>query len=66
MRNKVLSSDESKIELFVLNAKCHVWRKPGTIPTVKHHAVDMFFSSRDWETSQDRGKYEWSKVQRDP
>ena len=19
-----------------LNAKCHIWRKPGTIPTVKH------------------------------
>jgi hypothetical protein len=22
--------------LFGLNAKCHVWKKPGTIPTVKH------------------------------
>jgi hypothetical protein len=29
-------SDETKIELFGLNAKDHVWRKPGTIPTVKH------------------------------
>ena len=28
--------DETKIELFGLNAKHHVWRKPGTIPTVKH------------------------------
>uniref|UniRef100_A0AAZ3P9B6 Transposase n=1 Tax=Oncorhynchus tshawytscha TaxID=74940 RepID=A0AAZ3P9B6_ONCTS len=36
MRNKILSSDEAKIELFGLNAKRHVWRKPGTIPTVKH------------------------------
>ena len=36
MRNKILWSDETKIELFVLNAKCHVWRKPGTIPTMKH------------------------------
>ena len=36
MRNKILWSDETKIELFVLNAKRHVWRKPGTIPTVKH------------------------------
>ena len=36
MRNKILWSDETKIELFGLNAKCHVWRKPGTIPTVKH------------------------------
>ena len=36
MRNKILCSDETKIELFCLNGKCHVWRKPGTIPTVKH------------------------------
>ena len=36
MRNKILWSDETKIELFGLNAKHHVWRKPGTISTVKH------------------------------
>jgi hypothetical protein len=36
MRNIILWSDETKIELFGLNAKCHVWRKPGTIPKVKH------------------------------
>uniref|UniRef100_A0AAZ3PHI0 Transposase n=1 Tax=Oncorhynchus tshawytscha TaxID=74940 RepID=A0AAZ3PHI0_ONCTS len=36
MRNKILWSDETKIELFGLNAKCHVWRKPGTILKVKH------------------------------
>ncbi|KAG2468235.1 TCB1 transposase, partial [Polypterus senegalus] len=43
MRNKILWSDETKIELFDVNARCHVWRKPGTayhlantIPTVKH------------------------------
>ena len=36
MRNKLLWADETKIELFGLNAKRHVWRKPGTIPTVKH------------------------------
>jgi hypothetical protein len=35
MRNKILWSDEIKIELFGLNAKRHVWRKPGSIPTVK-------------------------------
>jgi hypothetical protein len=34
MRSKILWSDESKIELFGLNAKRHVWRKPGTIPSV--------------------------------
>ena len=36
MRNKILWSDETKIELFGLNTKRHVWRKPATIPTVKH------------------------------
>uniref|UniRef100_A0AAZ3PGT6 Tc1-like transposase DDE domain-containing protein n=1 Tax=Oncorhynchus tshawytscha TaxID=74940 RepID=A0AAZ3PGT6_ONCTS len=36
MRNKILWSDETKIELFGLNAKRHVWRKSGTIPTMKH------------------------------
>ena len=36
MRNKIQWSDETKIELFGLNVKRHVWRKPGTIPTVKH------------------------------
>ena len=36
MRNKILWCEEIKIDLFGLNAKLHVWRKPGTIPTVKH------------------------------
>jgi hypothetical protein len=36
MRNKMLWSDETKIELLGLNAKCHVWRKTGTIPSVKY------------------------------
>ncbi|KAK3535564.1 hypothetical protein QTP70_016834 [Hemibagrus guttatus] len=30
MRNKILWSDETIIELFGLNGKRHVWRKPGT------------------------------------
>ncbi len=41
--NKILWSDETKIELFALNSKRYVWRKPGTahhlsntVPTVKH------------------------------
>ena len=67
MRNKILWSDETKVELFGLNAKRHVWKKRGIIPTVKHGGSNiMFFSSRDWETSQDRGKAERSKVERDP
>ena len=41
MRNKIVWPDETKIELFSLNAKCHVWRKPGTIPTVKHGGVSI-------------------------
>ena len=36
IRNKILLSDETKIELFGLNDKRHVWRKSGTIPKVKH------------------------------
>jgi hypothetical protein len=36
MSNKILWSDESQFELFGLNTKRHVWRKLGTIPTVKH------------------------------
>jgi hypothetical protein len=35
-RNKILWSDETKIELFVLNAKRHICKKPDTIPNVKH------------------------------
>uniref|UniRef100_A0AAZ3SUY4 Transposase Tc1-like domain-containing protein n=1 Tax=Oncorhynchus tshawytscha TaxID=74940 RepID=A0AAZ3SUY4_ONCTS len=42
MRNKILSADETKIELFGLNAKRHIWRKPGTIPTVKHGGGSNF------------------------
>ena len=37
MRHReILRSDETKIEEFGLNAKRHVWRKPGKIPAVKH------------------------------
>ena len=36
IRNNVLWFDETMIELFGLNAKFHFWRKPGTIPAVKH------------------------------
>jgi hypothetical protein len=39
MRNKILWSNETRIELFCLNTKHHVWRKPATIPTVKHGGV---------------------------
>uniref|UniRef100_A0AAZ3PNI2 Transposase n=1 Tax=Oncorhynchus tshawytscha TaxID=74940 RepID=A0AAZ3PNI2_ONCTS len=36
MRKNIIWYDETKIELFGLNAKRHIWRKPGTISTLKH------------------------------
>jgi hypothetical protein len=36
MRNKILWSDETKIELFGLNAKAYIWGIYGTIPTLKN------------------------------
>uniref|UniRef100_A0AAZ3RG11 Transposase n=1 Tax=Oncorhynchus tshawytscha TaxID=74940 RepID=A0AAZ3RG11_ONCTS len=65
MRNKILWSDETKIEHFVLNAKRHIWRKPGTIPTVawwwQHHAVGMFFSARTGRLVRIEGKINGAK-----
>jgi hypothetical protein len=36
MRNQILWSDETKMEISGLNAKNHIWSKPGIISTVKH------------------------------
>jgi hypothetical protein len=36
MRNNIFWSDETKIDLFGLNAKRHIWRKLGSIPMMKH------------------------------
>ena len=70
MRNKILWSDETKTELW---PECQVsrleetWHHPyGEAWWWQHNAVGMFFSGRDLETSQDRGKDQQSKVQRDP
>ena len=66
MRNKILWSGETKIELFGLNAK-ETWHHPYSEAWWwQHHVVGMFFSVRDWETRQERGKDERRKVQRDP
>ncbi len=68
--NKILWSDETKIELFGLNSKRYVWRKPGTAHHLsqyspnseawwwQHHAVGVFFSCRDRTTGCNRGKDE--------
>ena len=66
MRNKILWSDKTKIELFGLNAKHHVWRKPGTIPMVEHGGGSIMIWGYFLADSEARGKDEQSKVQRDP
>ena len=43
MGNKILCSDETKIEVFGLNAKHHIWRTPDTIPMVKHGGSIMLW-----------------------
>ena len=65
MGNKILSFDETKIELF------------GCMPSVtsggnlalslrwQHHAVGMFFSGRDWRPVRIEGKMNGAKY-RDP
>jgi hypothetical protein len=70
MRSKVLWSVETKIELFDLNAKCHVWRESDTIPTMKCGGGSIML----WECFSAVGigklvrveRGEQSKVQRDP
>ena len=60
-----------EIQLFGLNDKCYVWRKPGTISTVKHGGGSFMlwacFSAAGTGRlySQDQGSDERSKVQRD-
>lgn len=72
VRNKIPWSDETKIKLFGLNSKCHVWWKPGsahhlpkTIPFMKHDGSSIlwgvFFSGKDWEGWR---KVECGKVHR--
>ena len=66
MRNKILLSDETKIELFGLNAKRHFWRKPGTIPTVKHGGGSImlwgcFSEAETWRLVGIEGKINGAK-----
>jgi hypothetical protein len=60
---------ETKIELFGLNANCHVWRKPGTIRMLKHGGGSImlwgcFSAAGTGRVVRIKGKM--SKVQRDP
>ena len=71
MRNNIIWSDETNIELFGLNVKRHIWRKPGTIPTVKHGGGSImlwgcFQRQGGCETSHDRVKVDRTLVQTDP
>ena len=58
-RKKVLSSDETKIELLVHQGKSYLWRKPttshhpeNTTPTVKHGGCSIML----WECFSGTGK----------
>jgi hypothetical protein len=42
------------MELFVLNAKHHAWRKPGTIPMVKHAGGSIMLSGCFSEAGTER------------
>ena len=57
MKQKILLSDETKIELFGVNAKRYIrWKlstahhPSNTISTVKHDggSMGMLFNGRDW------------------
>ena len=58
MRNKILWSGETKIDLLGLNAKHYVWRITGTISTVVVAAscCGVFSSGRDWERVRFEGR----------
>ena len=63
MTNKILWSDETKIEVWPECLASHLeetWHHPyGEAWWWQHHGVGMFF--RDWETSQDRENDERSR-----
>ena len=76
MRNKILWSDETKIELHECQESCLEETRHRSSPGQyhlyskawwwQHHDVGLFFSGSNWEISQDRGIDECSNVQRHP
>jgi hypothetical protein len=56
MRNKILWSDETKIELFGLNAKRHIWRW-------QHHVVGMFSAAGTGRQVRIKGKMNGAKYE---
>ena len=76
MWHKVLWSDETKMELFGLNAKCYFWHKPNTahtpkntIPTVMHGGGSImlwgcFSSAGTGALVRIEGKMDGSKTQK--
>jgi hypothetical protein len=73
VRNKILWSDETKMELFGLNVKCHIWKKAGTthhlantIPTGKHGGGSImlwgcFSPAGTWRLVRIKGKMNGAK-----
>uniref|UniRef100_A0AAZ3NTX5 Uncharacterized protein n=1 Tax=Oncorhynchus tshawytscha TaxID=74940 RepID=A0AAZ3NTX5_ONCTS len=66
MRNKILLSDEIKIQFFGMNSKLHVWKKPDTIPTVKHGGGSImlggcFSAAGTWRLVRFEGKMKGAK-----
>jgi hypothetical protein len=53
MRNKIIWSDKTKIECQASHLE-ETWHHPyGEARCEQNYALGMFFSGRDWETSQD-------------
>ena len=66
IKNKILWSDETKIELFGLNAKHHIWRKPATMHYGEawwwqHHDVGCFSGAGTGSLIRIEGKMNGAK-----